>query len=417
MLRYLILVTENLIVTAVIVGMLYAYTGRLGCKAGKRILWAGTLLGFLSAVAFAIVKNNTNKIHTGMWNLWIFSIMTAAVIGFFIFTVKGIQKKAPVGVGICAAVITFTLIFYAFPDVLNYPFTFNLNGASILSTAFFSRFVGWLAGWLVALLVFLAEKYLCARISQNLVCGILDIVLAMTAGSRMIRGLDTLRVSRVITDKKIAHEIFVASKFVNNQSDLFIYATLLLTVCIPLIMFIRSFRITAPYKNPAEKRKLLAANLKNRNWSIVNILCYAVTILCMTWFTALSTQVVELSPIEESVVKDDAVWVSFEQVADGHLHRFAWTSENGVQIRFIVIKKPNSSSYGIGLDACDICGQTGYYEKGDKIVCKLCDVVMNINTIGFKGGCNPKVIDYKIENGYIIVPTYTLLEHEKDFKS
>ena len=416
MLRYLILVVKALIVTAVTAGMLYAYVGKLGNKTGKRILLGGTLAGFLASVAFAIVKNNTNKIHTGMWNLWIFSTMTVSVIGFMIFTVKGIRKKAPIGVAICSAVIVFTSIFYTFPDVLNYPFTFNLSGASILSTAFFSRFVGWLSGWLTAILVFLAAKHLCARISQELVCGILDVVLILTAGSRMVRGLDTLRVSRVITDKKIAHNIFVASKFVNNQSDLFLYATLILTICIPVILFIRSFAISEPYSNPAEKRKLLAANLKDRRWSVVKILCYILTVLCMTWFTVLSTQVVELSPIEDSIVKDDAVWVSFEQVADGHLHRFAWTSENGVQIRFIVIKKPNSSSYGIGLDACDICGETGYYEKGGKIVCKLCDVVMNINTIGFKGGCNPKVIDYKIENGYIIVPTYTLLEHEKDFK-
>ena len=41
---------------------------------------------------------------------------------------------------------------------------------------------------------------------------------------------------------------------------------------------------------------------------------------------------------------------------------------------------------------------------------------MNINTIGFKGGCNPKVIDYSIKDGYIIVPISALLEHEKDFK-
>ena len=87
-----------------------------------------------------------------------------------------------------------------------------------------------------------------------------------------------------------------------------------------------------------------------------------------------------------------------------------------LQIRFIVIKKPNSSSYGIGLDACDICGETGYYEKDGQVVCNLCDVVMNINTIGFKGGCNPIVIPYAIENGKILVPVDGLVEFEKEFK-
>ena len=124
----------------------------------------------------------------------------------------------------------------------------------------------------------------------------------------------------------------------------------------------------------------------------------------------------ELSPIEDALVQDGAVYVPFDQVSDGHLHRFGYTSDSGTVIRFIVIKKPNSSAYGIGLDACDICGETGYYEKDGQVVCNLCDVVMNINTIGFKGGCNPIIIDYEIENGYIIVPVDGLLEHESEFK-
>ena len=41
---------------------------------------------------------------------------------------------------------------------------------------------------------------------------------------------------------------------------------------------------------------------------------------------------------------------------------------------------------------------------------------MNINTIGFKGGCNPIVIDYKIHDGSIIVPIAELVKHEDIFK-
>ena len=40
---------------------------------------------------------------------------------------------------------------------------------------------------------------------------------------------------------------------------------------------------------------------------------------------------------------------------------------------------------------------------------------MNINTIGFKGGCNPIPIEYTIKDGYIIVPFDTLVEHEDIF--
>ena len=50
------------------------------------------------------------------------------------------------------------------------------------------------------------------------------------------------------------------------------------------------------------------------------------------------------------------------------------------------------------------------------MVCNLCNVVMNINTIGFKGCFNPIVIDYKIKDGNIIVPIAELVKHEDIFK-
>ena len=143
---------------------------------------------------------------------------------------------------------------------------------------------------------------------------------------------------------------------------------------------------------------------------------FAVSVLVLTAVNAYANRPVTLSAIEECEIRGTDLFIPFEQVDDGHLHRFAYTTDNHIAVRFIIIKKPNSSAYGVGLDACDICGETGYYERGGQVVCNRCDVVMNINTIGFKGGCNPKVIDYSIENGYIIVPASTLMEHESDFK-
>lgn len=171
-----------------------------------------------------------------------------------------------------------------------------------------------------------------------------------------------------------------------------------------------------PYENSAQRRKIQAKWRSNRRWSTLLSLCFVLVVLNLTLLTALDSREVELSPIEECEIRGDHVYIPLTQVEDGHLHRFAYTTDSDIAVRFIIIKKPNSSSYGVGLDACDICGETGYYERNGQIVCKLCDVVMNINTIGFKGGCNPIVIDYSVENGYIIVPIDTLVAHEKEFK-
>ena len=99
--------------------------------------------------------------------------------------------------------------------------------------------------------------------------------------------------------------------------------------------------------------------------------------------------------------------VNLADISDGHLHRFEYTTSGGVKVRFIVIQK-SGSAFGVGLDACEICGPSGYYEKDGKVICKLCEVAMNIATIGFKGGCNPIPIDYKVSNGTLTVPISAL---------
>jgi uncharacterized membrane protein len=98
----------------------------------------------------------------------------------------------------------------------------------------------------------------------------------------------------------------------------------------------------------------------------------------------------------------DEIRIPLEQVEDGHLHRFAWKTSDGTEVRFIVIRK-SAAAYGVGLDACDICGNTGYYERREEVICRLCDVVMNKSTIGFKGGCTPVPLADAVREGAMSV--------------
>ena len=65
---------------------------------------------------------------------------------------------------------------------------------------------------------------------------------------------------------------------------------------------------------------------------------------------------------------------------------------------FIIIRK-NGGAYGIGLDACENCGDAGYYEKDGKIICKKCEVAINLAPLGFKGGCAPIPVPYRTGHG------------------
>jgi uncharacterized membrane protein len=250
-------------------------------------------------------------------------------------------------------------------------------------------------------------------LSANVVLGALSVLMIINEIRQMGSVVSILLSKRYIASN---HLLFVYARDVINYSNLFVYAALVVAAVLAIILIVKSMNVNEPYENRAGLRKIKAKWRGYRRWCIDVLVCFVLAIFSMTALKTLTSQVVELSPIEDAIIKDDAVYVSFDQVSDGHLHRFGYTTDNGVTIRFIVIKKPNSSSYGIGLDACDICGETGYYEKNDQVVCNLCDVVMNINTIGFKGGCNPIIIDYSIADGNIIVPIEGLVEYESEFK-
>lgn len=420
MLNYLITVTENITVTAILIGLLYAYLIPSRGSIGKRALTVGVFMGLFAAAVVAVLKNATKIIDssggTGMWNVRIFIASTLALIVYYVFCVKVIRRKAGVKgdwiAAISAAVLAFTFIFYAFPDVLAYPFTFSLNGESLLSAAFFYRLIGYFFGMILCLLIFLAVYSAAKRTEPGTTAVLLNIVLFINGFQQIIKVLQVFLAKRVIS----GHVLFVLTRYATNYSDLFIYASMTVALVIPIGLWVKSFHVNEPYQNPAEHRKIRVKWRNIRRWSTVLILCFVMVVLNLTLFTALDGREVELSPAEECEIQGDNVYIPLTQVEDGHLHRFVYTTERGTDVRFIIIKKPNSSSYGVGLDACDICGETGYYERNGQIVCKLCDVVMNISTIGFKGGCNPIVIDYSVENGYIIVPTYTLIEHEQEFK-
>ena len=391
MLKYLITVTEALALAAVLLGLLYACVTEACGAWGRRALHVGVCAGFAAAIVMAILKNKTKLIHTNTWNVRIFTVSLAALLLFAVCSAlrrrlgKAGERLAPA----CAAVLAFTLIFYACPDVLAYPFTFTSNGISLLSTDYLYRFLGWMLGVLLMLLAFLGTQRVARRADAKAAGAVLGVVLGVNALQQAAKIIQVLYAKRRLK----GHFWFEIARYASNYSDWFIYAALLAAVALPIGLWIASLHGNEPYENPAQHRRIRANRRSARRWSGVVIVCFALTVSNLTWVNAIANRPVELSPVEESEVRGDNVYVSLTQVEDGHLHRFAYTTPDGKNVRFIVIKKPYASSYGVGLDACDICGETGYFERDGQIVCKLCDVVMNVNTIGFKGVCNPIVID------------------------
>ena len=427
MLKFFEQLTLDLMITAVITGMLYAFVKFRLNRVCKIAFLAGVGMALAASVFVAVQKNTNRDLKLPFWNGFTYALLTVLVIASLVLIIaavlwlalKKLRNITQYAVTAAAMVVCFTSVVNGLPNVLAYPFNFDLQGNSVFSTDFLYRFIGLLLGFLLVLLMCIAAFKTVKKATGALSVIFMDIAVFIGACSvlgRLLQLMLQLQIIRQNRDRDLFKIVFPVLQFVNNNQALFIFGAMGCIALLAVIQFVRNLKVRGSYDNPAQKRKLRAAMRNIRRWACAAVACAVVGTVNLTAVHAINNQKPVEAPVEQCEMDNTNMYVDFSQVDDGHLHRFAYTTVKGTEIRFIVIKKPNSSSYGVGLDACDICGEAGYFEREGQIVCKRCDVVMNINTIGFKGGCNPIVIDYEVRDGQIIVPIEGLVLHERKFK-
>ena len=429
---------EALITAAILTGLVRGFLKRSCGRVGKIVSVVCAGVGLVTAGIMSYAKNNTASVDTSLWNLRIYQTSILAFVLFLIGSVLYFavlrKHRTPKLIGeifmcITAGCLMIMSLFYAFPDVMGYPHNILLVDSNWLSTDFLFKIIGIIFALVLAVLIYMGVHRGMLRLPMPAVYLITLGALAVSFVKSFMAAISVLFTKNMLADlinslsdtfgkdpKDIRHEFFEIAIFSTNNASLFLYLTIGLALCIPVILWIMSFVTKPAYSNPAEKRKIRKNIKVTRRWANLVAAVMVFSILTVTSVKTYANREIALSPVEDAEVVDGNVVVPFEAVEDGHLHRFGYYPEGtNKEIRFIVIKKPNSTSYGIGLDACDICGETGYFERDGQVVCKLCNVVMNINTIGFKGGCNPIVIPYTIDNGRILVPVDGLMEFESKF--
>lgn len=111
-----------------------------------------------------------------------------------------------------------------------------------------------------------------------------------------------------------------------------------------------------------------------------------------------------------TMAADDTIRLPLTKLMDGKLHRFAWIADDGKVVRFFVINRlPDRVAPGVVFDACLLCGDKGYIQQGDQVVCIGCGVHLYNPSIGKPGGCNPvPITEWKTEADEIVIPRASL---------
>jgi uncharacterized membrane protein len=377
---------------------------------------AATAAGIGAALILSFVIHTTVLINREFLNIGVLSAAIIAGIAYILFLWGILRKKAPrvhaIAADASASLLCAILLFYCLPTVILYPSQFLLAGESVFSTDFLFKSIGYLAGLLVSFLAALALFRTRGGVPAPLLRVLLTAGLAVNMADQFSTIVQFLLARRIIPMSK---GIFEFVKITVNYDDYFLYLIMAITLPLPFLLWAMNLRPSGRWDNPAQYRKIKSTARRIRRYSTLILACYILSVISMTAVRAYDQREVTLSPAEPMNIDGVRITLPIENIDDGHLHRFAYISSEGIEVRFIVIKK-NESAWGVGLDACDICGATGYYEREDEVICKLCDVVMNKSTIGFKGGCNPVPLAYAVSDGNMVIRVQDLENEQHRFK-
>ncbi|MDF2608005.1 MAG: hypothetical protein K0S34_2201 [Bacillales bacterium] len=313
-------------------------------------------------------------------------------------------------------VTSFLLIFSKVLEIVIFPDSVLQMSSSLINTELILKFAGIVLGLIVSTLfvfIFLKSQ---KQITNKMYLIFTTAVLLVVVLRQLIMVLQILFAIGVLPLTTWA--VSILAPLINNYYPAFFYILIVFTTL--LWSSIKS-RIkknppnTEEAPNPAYKRKLLANYKRQGMWADNTgyLLVFIVAILVGN--SVISNREVKLEPPTPLTAEDGKIQVKLDNVDDGNLYRFSYMTAAQTETRFIVIKK-SSSLYGIALDACDICGNAGYYQDGKDVICKNCGVVMNIATIGLPGGCNPIPLTSTMDHHHITINASNLEEKQDVFK-
>ncbi|WP_371371121.1 Fe-S-containing protein [Sporomusa aerivorans] len=413
MLQYLIPVLQNLAAICIPLALLFALTGQRPGEKVTKWFWRGVVFGSAGALAVALMEWYTVWINRELYELGTQGVALVGEVLLLLYGWLGYRRRKlqtggwlPSGV---AFLVPAALLFYRGPDILLVPANGLVMATTWASSELWLQIAGYLLGMGLAVLAAVAVLRVAFPLPPVTVLGVATAGFLTVMAQHTVSVVQVMLVRGLVPMKKWLLAVMVP---LINGLDWFFYALLVSTLILSVVLLLRRSAAVDPDLNPAKQRKIRATERNRRRWGAVvgtNLLCI---LLLTSVGKAYVDQKVELSPAVPVTAVQDEVRVPLTTAGDGHLHRFVYTASNGKPVRFIIIKK-SGSAYGVGLDACDICGPTGYYEREGQVVCKLCDVVMNTATIGFTGGCNPVPLAHKVDGGNLVVPV-TALEKEKE---
>lgn len=418
--KYLVEVTGILAAFAVFFGLGLSFLNSNSKKSGivaSVISLVGVLLGLAE---FLYGQNDPKGTNIALirFNRWLIISVAAVLLVCLIFEliclfIKKKNRAVNFVFGALFALAAMLSCLYIVPQLLKLSTTFVYYGEDGFSTLALMRLLGYVFGialaFLLSFTVFKVYKTFNSKF-QRLILIVTLVLYLLDYGAMAVSALKRLKLIP-LTD--FVFNIMIID---DNYRNWFIYSQVILTAVLAFIAYFTNLRLKGSFSNNAQRRLERAKNRRFRRFAM-SLLVFSFLVPFTLYFLHYQdTKPPAEVSMENYELKENKIIIDTQTLSDGKLHKYEYKTPNGVNVIFLAVKKPAGVAYGLGLDACEICGTAGYFERGNEVICKRCDVVMNKNTIGFKGGCNPIPFPYEIVNGKIYIKTEDLIALEKKFR-
>jgi high-affinity iron transporter len=362
MLSALLVALREGVEAALVVGIVLVYLNRTGRRALTSYVWAGVILAVAASIAAALLLQRWHVSEDGFEGL----LMLAAGV----------------------LVVTMIVWMNRVARHLKKHIEQRVEAYAQQST----RAAGWGIGFFVFLMVVRegAELVLILRAVELSSAGVqvwigtgLGIAIAVAVGLFFFQG--TLRIP--------LHRFFAAT------------STILMVVAFQLLLT-GLHELSEAMWLPSSKREM--ATIGQKRWS------FAAAVLCVLVVLSFAADYVYARaaaapiPAKTLVAENGRVRVPLSQLTDSSLHYYT-ADVDGSVIRFLVIHRQNGD-FATALDACQICGASGYRQEGQNVICRNCGAAIYIPSIGQSGGCNPIAVTSRVEGGEVIVDLSALAD-------
>jgi len=391
---------------ALVVGIVLVYLNRSGRRALKSYVWAGVAAAAAASVVAAVLLQRLAINEDGFEGV-LMLVASALVITMIIWMnrvarslrkhieerVETYAQKTTLAAGLGIGAFVFLMVVREGAELV------LILRAVELSSSGVQTWIGTLLGIAIAVAVgfFFFEGTL--RIPLHRFFSATSVILMVVAFQLALTGIHELSEAEWIWSSK--REMATIGPIVRNE--VFFFAVILGAAA--LVVMREWFGARRPPEeaslNPAERRMREWEFRRQRRWSFAAAFLCVLVVVSLAAEFAYSRALAAPVPAKMLTAVHDQVRIPLSELTDSSLHFY--TANTGVTtLRFLVIHQTNGN-YAVALDACQICGWSGYRQEGQNVICRNCGATIYIPSIGEKGGCNPIPVKSTVQNGEVIV--------------